>query len=120
MKPFRFSIQIGALCALMIFASAGCQTHVLEFRPSDTPDAPATEEAVQGSMVFGLFETSSPAVVPCPRRLSRIVITRNWLDLSIHFFAGGIYTQRRVRFYCNAYEPPTWLTPRERYQRPAP
>lgn len=120
MKRARFDIRVCILCTFTALAGAGCQTHVLEFRPTDSPAAPATEEAIQGSVVFGLFETSDPAVVPCPRRLSRIVITRNWLDFTIHVFTGGIYTQRRVQFYCNANEPPPWLTPRERYRRPAP
>lgn len=120
MKRARAWIHTAALCAFAGATGVACQTHVLEFRPADSPAASATEETIQGSVVFGLFETSDPAVVPCPRRLNRIEITRNWLDLTIHFFAGGIYTQRRVRFYCNANDPPTWLTPRERYRRPAP
>lgn len=93
---------------LLMLISAGCQTTVLHFEPPATeteqlasnPEQEPTLSVNYVSLGLGIYEFSKSPKIPCPNQIQKIVISRNWLDATIHFFVGGVYSTRRIDFYC--------------------
>ncbi len=96
---------IGCLLLFGVLGAAACQTTVLHFVPPENRGRslkdrePALSET-HVSLGLGIYEYSKSPQNPCPDSLESIVIRRDWLDATIHFFVGGVYTTRRIEFYC--------------------
>lgn len=104
---FQRQWHLALLTALLIVLSA-CQTSVVTFGEPmvGDPNEPAFVQRY-GSVVAGILAISSPQRHSCDNTPRRVVITRDWIDMAIHFWIGGLYTTRSVKLYCAS---PNWPT----------
>jgi hypothetical protein len=108
MKKVRYLVILLFLSLSFLFHS-GCQSVQIEWEnpnlesnsveARDLGSLPPHDTGAQGSLVLGYFPVSDPVLSTCMEP-KRVVIYRNYLDLTIHFFVGGIYTTRRIDIQC--------------------
>ncbi|MEM7183637.1 MAG: hypothetical protein AAF518_22205 [Spirochaetota bacterium] len=53
------------------------------------------------SLGFGIYEYSKAIEPACGQSLQRITMKRDWIDFTIHWFFGGIYSERSVYIHCS-------------------
>lgn len=81
--------------------TASAETSVQETTPVESEPAQGPTPARYVSLGFGIYEYSEAIEPSCGQNVNKIIFKRDWLDFTIHWFLGGIYSARSIYIHCN-------------------
>jgi len=102
-------LEIGSILLILFFFSNCFVTHVRFKEPQPVQNIENQEKMavpVQSvnfvSVGLGIYQATAPVRPVCNegQSLDNVTFEMDIVDNIIHFFVGGIYTQRKVRVYC--------------------